>query len=79
MAKDTHTRIITYNGNSFFVEFDYIPRDEEVNYGPYAELEKIYFNEVDVTDIMHHDDLQDIENYIVEKFEEDFYYLSKSC
>lgn len=77
--RDTHKRIITYNGNCFFVEFEYTPRDEAANYGPHADIYKIYYCEVDVTDIMHHDDLYDIENQIVNQFAEDFYYLSKNC
>lgn len=77
--KDTHKRIISYNGNSFYVEFDYTPREEETNYGPHADIYKVFYNEVDVTDIMHHDDLYDMENQIVDEFAEDFYYLSKNC
>ena len=40
---------------------------------------KIYYCEVDVTDIMHHENIKDMEDLIVDEFAEDFYYLSKPC
>lgn len=75
----THTRIINFDGNSFYVEFTYWAGEYETNSPPCADLVAIYFNEVDVIDIMHHDDIEDMEEQIVEEFAEDFYYLSKTC
>ena len=77
--EQTHTRIINFMGNSFFVEFTYWSGEKETNSPPSADIVSIYYNEVDVTNIIHHEDMDDMEDQIIDEFEEDFYYLSKSC
>ena len=77
--RNTHTRLINYNGNCFYVEFEYYPREEATNFGPEADICKIYYCEVDVTEIMHHENIKEMEDLIVDEFAEDFYYLSKPC
>jgi hypothetical protein len=79
MKNTPHTRIIDWNGHQLYVEFDYFNGEVETNSPQSATVISIYYNNVDVTSLIHHNDMDDIEDLIVDEFAEDFYYLNKPC